>query len=245
MRHLLALLCLALPVAAWAQEETMFEPTTESGRHVTAEFNLGGFRPDVDSESGLTAGPYQGVFGGKKMLLLDGEVDYEFFHRFGTLGIGLEVGYGSVKDQGIVAATGERSSVDSTSLKVLPLTALLVYRFDWLWQRLGIPLVPFAKVGPGYTFWWSTNGGGDVDRFTFQGQSVKASGAKWGYEVAGGLSLVLNFLDPVVGREADQEFGMNSAVLSAAYVRRTADNFGKAGMVLSGSYWLFGVGVQF
>jgi hypothetical protein len=63
--------------------------------------------------------------------------------------------------------------------------------------------------------------------------------------VAGGLSLVLNFFDTVIAREADQEFGMNACVLSAQYVRHTADNFGKAGMVLSGSYWLFGIGVQF
>jgi hypothetical protein len=175
------------------------------------------------------------------MWLFQGELDYQLWQGFGSLSVGLAAGYGSISGKGIVASTGQ-ASPDETSLKLIPLTALAVYRLDWLYRQLGIPLVPFGKAGLAHTIWWATNGEGDVPRF----EGGKAFGGKWGYELAGGLAFELNFLEPDMGREFDQDFGVNSVYLYAEYVKRTADNFKKSsGIDLSSNSWMFGIGFEF
>jgi hypothetical protein len=237
------------PVEAAAQEAPESEvaapqatatPLTESPRHFVLELNGGLVRPGVESESALRGSPYGDVFGTKKMFLFDVEFDWELFQGFGTLSVGLAAGFGTVYGHGLVASSGAPSA-DGTSLNEIPLRALAVYRFDWLARRAGIPLVPFGKVGLAETIWWSTNGTGS--RVHFQGG--KSWGGKAGYELAAGLSLELNWLDPTLGREFDLDFGVNAVYLNAQYLKLTANNFGKSGLDLSSHTWMFGLGFEF
>lgn len=239
----LALLLATAPAtAALAQQSGLAEaaPSLDSARDFYLEFNGGKFRPAVDGQSGLSGTPYKDIFGRNQMWVFGAEFDYEIWQGFGTVAAGLAADYAVVYGHGIVAKTGE-AAPDVTSLNTLPVRLLAVYRFDLLARRWGIPLIPFGKVGLAYTFWWVTNGDGSIASFG----NEQALGGKWGYELAGGLALELNFIDPWLSRELDQEFGVNSVTVQAQFMRVSADNFGKPGMDLSANTWMFGLGFEF
>lgn len=253
-RALSAALALALvPAAASAQDaapgepaseiaspEATSNPPTESPRNFFLEINGGQFRPAVDSEPGLSSKPYQDIYGSNKMWLFEAELDWEILKELGSLSVGLAAGFGTVYGRGLFASDGSRSP-DGTTLNTVPIRLLAVYRFDWLYRKVGIPLVPFGKVGIAETIWWATNGSGSIVKF----QGGKASGGKLGYELAAGLSFSLNWLDPSLARELDLDSGINGFYLTAQYLKLTADNFGKQGINLSGHTWMFGVGFEF
>ncbi len=239
MSSLAALLVLAA-TAATEGSATTTAAYTESPRNWVFEFNGGRYLPAVDKEPGLTGTPYQDVFGSKKMWLFEGELDYELWQGFGSVSLGLAGGYGVVYGHGKVANSTDFAP-DETTLRIVPLRLLASYRFDYLARHWRIPLVPFAKAGPANTIWWSTNGTGAVPSIG----GGKGWGGKWGYELAAGLALELNALDPVIGQDFDRDFGVNSVFLHAQFVRLSANNFGRPGLDLSSNAWLFGLGFEF
>ena len=147
------------------------------------------------------------------------EVDWQFFQKFGSLAVGATVGYYSVSAKAFVAdASGAYvkdangayvRSGDSTSLRLIPIAALLVYRWDVasdLWQ---IPLVPYAKLGLNYTFWDITDGNGGVPHAA----GGRGSGGTLGWQACAGISLMLDMLDPGATRSLDMETGINHTYL--------------------------------
>jgi hypothetical protein len=251
---LLALAVALAPAAAAAQEQQYdldilarrsATSLQESPRSFLVEINGGLVRPAIENESGLGTSPYGAVFGTKKLFLIDAEFDWELYQGFGTFSLGVAAGWGTVYGHGVIASSCNpgpcQASADGTRLNTIPLRALAVYRFDWLPRQLGIPLVPFAKLGLAETIWWATNGSGSIPSF----QGGHASGGKAGYELAAGLSFELNWLDPTIAREFDQDFGVNRVTINAQYVKLTADNFGGSGLDLSTHAWMFGLGFEF
>lgn len=237
---LVAAAVLALPLGARAEETGVKAGAFDTSRDFYLEFNGGKFTPNIDGTSGLTASPYQEIFGGKGMWIFGLEFDWEIWNGFGTIAAGLATDYASVYGHGIVARSGQ-AAPDVTSLQTVPIRLLAVYRFDLLARRWNIPLVPFGKIGLAHTLWWITTGDGSIAKVG----TDQALGGKWGYQLAGGLALELNFIDPWLSRELDSEFGVNSVNLQAQFVRITADNFGAGGLDLTANTWLFGLGFEF
>ncbi|HEY3449617.1 MAG TPA: MXAN_2562 family outer membrane beta-barrel protein [Myxococcales bacterium] len=248
----LAALLAAAPVSsALAQEPSALAasviasekegPSLDSPRNFYIEVNGGKFRPAVDGQAGLTGAPYKDIFGRNQMWVFGLEFDWEIWKGFGTLAAGLATDYAVVYGHG-TTISGKATS-DITSLNTVPVRLLAVYRFDLLARRWSIPLVPFVKAGLAYTFWWVTNGGGGIAK---NGTS-EALGGKLGYQLAAGLALELNFIDPWLSRELDEEFGVNAVTLQAQFMRISADNFGisKGAMDLSANTWMFGLGFEF
>jgi hypothetical protein len=215
--------------------------TYDSSRDFLLEVNGGYFAPDIDSSSGVVGTPYQDIFGKKGVWTLGFELGYELWQAFGTVGVALAADWGSVGGKGLYAGTNGTKSADDTSFNTVPVRVLATYRFDVLARRWGIPVVPFGKVGLAYTFWWITKGDGGI---ATDGEA-QALGGKWGYELAAGLALELNFFDPMLGRELDEGFGINSVYLQGQFMRVTGDNFGKAGLDVSSNRWMFGLGFEF
>ena len=217
-------------------------PSIDSSRDFYLEFNGGKFRPAVDGQPGLTGRPYKDVFGRNQMWVFGLELDWEIWKAFGTVAAGLAADYAVVYGHGVFSKDST-TAPDVTSLNTLPVRLLAVYRFDLLARRWSIPLIPFVKAGLSYTFWWVTNGGGGLAKFG----TSDAIGGKLGYELAAGLALELNFIDPWLSRELDQEFGVNAVTLQAQFMRVSADNFGvtPGAMDLSANTWMFGVGFEF
>ncbi|MFL5318679.1 MAG: MXAN_2562 family outer membrane beta-barrel protein, partial [Myxococcaceae bacterium] len=125
-------------------------------------------------------------------------------------------------------------------LKVLPLRVLGIYRFDYAALHWGVPLVPYAKLGLVYDLWWATKG--DGVEFV---NGERAAGGKWGYSFTGGLSLLLDVLEPRLARDFDVDLGVNHSYLFAEYTYENVDDFGSGGLDLSSRHWMFGLALEY
>lgn len=238
----LAALIAPLQVARAASSEDFtatFDVQPESPRNWELEIGGTFFTPRIDDEAGLSGSPYRQIFGKKKLWLFEAELDYQIADLAGPLGVGLSAGYGWVSGKGIYSETGEEA-LDSTSLMIVPLRLMAVYRFQ-MFARMGIPLIPFAKAGVAYTFWWINGTNGDIAKV----DERKARGGKWGYTLAIGLALSLGFIDARVARECDRNWGINDTHLLFQFVHTTADNFGGQGFDLSRDSLYIGLGFEF
>jgi hypothetical protein len=215
----------------------------EEPRNVTLEFRLGGYKPLIDREASLTGKPYDQIFGASSMLLFEGEVDKILWQKFGTVALGFSIGYAEKYAKALISPGSPGAGTpagESTSLKVIPARLLAVYRFDYPAQRFGIPLVPYGKAGLVGIGWWTAKGG----RLEFA-DGNRGAGVKYGYSFSGGLSLMLDFLEPRMAKDFFTDVGVRHSYLFGEYVYENVNNFGKAGLDLSGRYWMFGFAMDF
>lgn len=217
-----------------------FTEPPQTPRTSMLEIKLGGVKPRIDSAGGLTGNPYQETFGAGSMLLFELQMDRQLWQEIGSFAVGFSAGYaekfGFARQ---VGGGGELTQAEEkTGFHIVPLKALAVYRFDYFAIRNGIPLVPFVKLGPTYTSWWSTKGGG-VEFFNGQ----RGAGARFGYQFSGGVSFLLDVLEPRLARDFDSDLGVNHSYLFAEYTH--ANMFGSGGMDLSMRHWMFGLALEF
>jgi hypothetical protein len=215
---------------------------TEQPRSVTLEFKLGGYKPLIDREASLTGKPYDAIFGGSSMLLFEGEIDKIFWQKFGTAGLGFSIGYAE-KYAPARVTTGDAAGSpanESTSLKVIPIRLLAVYRLDYGATHMGIPLVPYGKAGLVAMPWWTSKGGS----LEFA-DGNRGAGTKFGYCFTGGLSLMLDFLEPRMAKDFSTDVGVSHSYLFGEYVYEEVNTFGKAGLDLSSRHFMFGFAMDF
>jgi len=195
-------------------EDKSLEPWNGTPRDYAIEARFGLFTPNVDSAFGgkTSAQPNSFIFGNEKRPMFQMEFDWEIFQEFGTLAVAGAIGYYKENawscDQAILLAKGtcSRSSVDNTSLRLIPVAALLVYRMDEAARQWKIPLVPYGKIGLNYTIWTVNDGNGNVPDYTGGG---RGQGGTAGWQAAVGMSLLLDFLDPGAARGFDADSGVN------------------------------------
>lgn len=231
------LLAAVVCVSAVAQAAEVFG---ESKRTVMIEAKLGSFQPLIDRASLGKPGPYQTTFGSTAMLLGEVELDYEFFQKLGTLSAGFSGGYTEKFGKSIVEATGEPAA-QSTGLRLVPLKALVSYRFDYLSIKYSIPLVPYAKLAFVLMPWWVTNGG-KVE----VADGLTGAGVKFGLAGTVGLALDLNFLDPRLARDFDTGMGVNHTYLFAEFnlQEMTLGSQGTASLDFSSRHFTFGIALE-
>lgn len=237
-------------LAALALAQTNPFPNTykkpESPRNMVTEVRLGSYYPWVDRPLTCEPGscPYQRILKGA-MLLVELEVERQLFQAFGSAAIGFSFGYAEKYGHAVDGSGAETS--EATSLRVLPMKLLGIYRFDWAAIRYGIPLVPYAKLGLQLVHWWTTSASG-----TEIADGV--SGGGWSYGVAGalGLAFQLDFLDPRLARDFDNGMGVNHTYLFAEYNIAEINQFGRkyatgvqVGLDLSARYFMFGLAFEY
>jgi hypothetical protein len=180
-------------------------------REFAIEARFGLYTPNVDSEISGSPKPNAFIFGNEKRPMFQMEFDWEILQEFGTLAVAGAIGYykenASACKKIELAATGlcVRSG-DNTSLRLIPLAALLVYRMDEAARQWKIPLVPYGKIGLNYTFWTVNDGNGNVPYYAGGG---RGQGGTAGWQAAVGMSLLLDFLDPSAARGFDADSGVN------------------------------------
>jgi hypothetical protein len=213
----------------------------ESPQRFALEIKFGPYSPNIDASPGLNgATPFADLFSpqpGKRppgRLLTQVEFDYQFWRRsYGNFGIGHTVGYyrrtthafqfnpdpvtglNTVPCDPKIPDNCVRSG-DTTSLNVIPLSIMGVYRFDYLANRFRIPFVPYIKVGLAYYVWWIENGGGFLSFAKFTppgGKSESAFGGTWGWVMNPGGAFLLDVIDPSAARTVDAELGINHTYL--------------------------------
>ena len=215
----------------------------EAPRTITLEFKLGPYKPLIDREAALTGKPYETIFGNSSMLLFEIEVDRIFWQKFGTLAVGGSVGYAAKRGNALIAPgnPGEGTpSGDTTTLRVIPVRLMLVYRLDVGAIRSGIPFVPYAKTGLVFEPWWATKAGS-----LEYANGKRALGAKWGWDITGGISLMLDFLEPRLAKDFSNDIGISHSYLFAEYTYANVNNFGSKGLDLSSRHWMFGFSVDY
>jgi MYXO-CTERM domain-containing protein len=207
-------------------------PATESTRAWNFELRFGPYYPDTDTEfadRGQTARPFAEVFGTHKGLMFGMEIDHHLSHRGGTWAMGVGGAYYSATAAALAADQTTRTG-DETSLRLIPLTVLAVYRADLLRTRFGWPLIPYAKLGLGCGLWW-------LDDTAKTNSTV---GTTFGWNAAAGVSLDLAFVDPEASRTMDLETGVNQFAIFFEVVHEALDGFGSSSVLRVGDTTWFG-----
>jgi hypothetical protein len=162
----------------------------------------------------------------------------------GTLDLGVGAGYWEKYGTGVTAAgaTGDR-----TTLKIIPLQLFVGYRVDYLVDRLGIPLAPYARVALVDHLWWVNDGAGNTASWTSPtGGATRGSGQTYGYAFTGGVALALDFFDPQLAREMDNDTGINHTFFYGDVTKSYIDDFGsKKSWNMSGAELVYSIGLQF
>ena len=228
------------------------EKKRESPRNMVTEVRLGSYYPWVDRPLDCTKGscPYERILKGA-MLLVELEVERQLCQAFGSAAIGFSLGYAEKYGHAVDSDGAETG--EATSLRVLPMKLLGIYRFDWAALRYGIPFVPYAKFGFQLVHWWTSGASG-----TEIADNIPGGG--WSYGVAGalGLAFQLDFLDPRLARDFDNGIGVNHTYLFAEYNIAEINQFGRrteptamypngtqVGLDLSARYFMFGIAFEY
>ena len=247
---LLAMLA-AAPGAAraqdFAQEASIVEGDSynryKSPQRFAFELTFGPYRPDIDGEFNGGRTPYKDYFGSGQNLLTRIEFDYQFWHRYGSIAAGLSAGYFSVTGTAPVASMPGTASGDQSQLKVIPIALSAVYRFDYFLQERGFPLVPFGKLGLDWAYWQNTDGNGNI---ADAGSGGRGRGGTLGWHVAGGIALVLDFLDPDASHDFDQDLGVNHTALTFEFYHADISGLGQADRLHVGdTNWTLGLLLEF
>jgi hypothetical protein len=247
------------PSIAHAQERADFLEAKhhryESPQNFAVELRFSPFfYPDIDSDPSLHGcKPFHTVFGAGSSLLFGGEFDWQALRipHLGTLGPGVAASVVSFSAQ--APSTGPQlggcdsngsTSGESTTLNIYPLAALAVFRLDAFWKDLGVPLVPYAKLGPAFAYWNASNTlGTSTDRAGQSGQGVT-----WGSQLAIGVGFNLNFLDEYTARNFDESMGVNGTYVFAEWTDMNLDGLwvqSNPMRVGTTSTWTFGLAWEF
>src|SRR3569623_189543 len=188
----------------------------------------GPYTPQLDAQLGVYnngKGPYQAMFGNYAIMpMLD--VDRVLWKRVGQLGVGLSAGYMGKSAHAWAAGTSPsdpdrmRSSGDTNKFRLIPLTATAVYRFTYLDDEYGIPLVPYARAGLAYYIWWISAPSGDFASVCQNGGQPPctkntAAGASLGVVGSIGLAIRAERIDSSAARSM-RESGVAHAQEAAA-----------------------------
>ncbi len=220
----------------------------ESPQRFAFELRFGPYMPEVDESippgsSACGSGPYTAVFGNSDGLMTELELDWQALDIFvGTLGIGGSIGIFHATAKAFEQGSCTTRSDDETGLWVLPLTAMVVLRFDIFADRWSVPLVPYFKAGINYSIWIAT----DADGIASADDGSRGYGGTFGMRLAGGLMLRLDWIEPRSARTFDNEFGVNHSYLFFEYYWSWVDGFGSDDrMNLSDATWVAGLALEF
>lgn len=232
----------------------------ESPQRFAFELKFGPYLPNVDRNfSGDGLGPYANIYGPtddtgastgqpKPGLFSAIAFDYQFVYLGGPLSVGTSVGFFRDSAQALIAepepdAETIRSPADKTRFNVIPVTLLAGYRFELLADRWRVPLVPYAKGGLAYGFWWSTDGN---KKISVNSRDEKGRGGSIGWQVNAGMMLRLDFIERGSSRDLDRITGINHTYLFGEYQISRMSGFGSGNRVDVGDdTWLVGLAIEF
>lgn len=216
-----------------------FQGRQESPQRFAVELKFGPYLPDIDNRwEGEGLGPYATIYGRtdefgnatqppRKRLFSVVGFEWQFIHLGGPFSLGFTIGYFGDSANALIAggvAEGEnaRAEADKTRFNIVPLTLLLGYRFELLADRFRVPLVPYARGGVGYGFWWEKKGG----ELSTNDAGVKSRGGSIGWQVNLGLMLRLDFIERAAAVDLDRLTGINHTYIFGEWQFSHLDGFG-------------------
>ncbi len=229
-----------------AQEEnTALDATIwkndRSPQNAAFEVRFGPYSPKIDD--GLSTPVYDNFFGDKRRYMFGFELDWQALRIpfVGTLGIGAGWGYTQMSGTNLVEFTpaGETppNVSQESSLNIMPVHAVGVFRVDVLARRFAIPLVPYAKFGLATAFWWVNDGiGTATDDGGTKGQDISL-----GTQAALGGMFLLDILEPSSALAADVESGVNNSYI---FFEWSMSNYGGDQMNVGSNNWVTGLAFE-
>ena len=203
------------------------------------EVRFGQYPPRVDNAVDGT--PYKTIFGSKKRWQGGAELDWQAFRipKLLSVGPGLGLAYTSATGRAPLAS-GTGLSAQDTTINILPILLVGVLRLDVLADRTVIPLAPYAKLGAGYAFWWSNDGGHPARDGNLAGRDTS-----YGYAAALGVMLRLDWLDPSDAASADASLGLNHSGLFIEWMHTDLSGFGSNNVMdVGSSTWVAGLTLE-
>ncbi|KIG15157.1 hypothetical protein DB30_05857 [Enhygromyxa salina] len=236
-----------------------FQGRVESPQRFAIEVKFGPYLPDVDHRyTGDGFGPYANIYGrvddlgatikqpAKGLFSVVG-FEWQFVHFGGPFSVGTTIGLFRDRANALVAEPVEdgeslRSAADKTFFSVIPVTVLLGYRLEVLADRFRVPLVPYARGGVAYGFWWERKGA----QLATNSAGQKARGGSWGWQVNLGLMLRLDFIERGTAIDLDRLTGINHTYVFGEWQFSHLDGFGSdAAMTVGDDTFLVGLAFEF
>jgi hypothetical protein len=233
---------------AMADDWNELEPRRERGgspQTLAIEVRVGLYQPQVDSDPALKgATPYASTFGTGPRLEGAMELDWQAIRipDVGSIGPGFSLGYMSMNGTAQRVDGGYPPSAETTTLEILPMYLVGVFRLDVLWRQAHIPLVPYGKAGIGMAFWRASNTVGT----SVAPNGTVGEGHTWGPQLAAGLAFNIGVLDPTSVRQLDEATGINNTYIFAEYMAAELHGIAQKDPLLVGSEnFVFGLSFEF
>lgn len=260
---------IAVPVAAQTLElfgRNRARSRYESAQNFALEVRGGPWYPNTDAELAGRATPFADMFGTDDRVQLGLEFDWQAigFNYVGSLGLGVGAGYTAASGIAPITQTPMPSDPaewnrppggQETTLTVIPMYAVGVFRLDVLARRTVVPLVPYVKFGIAYDLWWITNGDNLARRSpglspgaTINDPDIEAGaiGGTLGTHLAVGLMARLDFLEPRAARAWDLQMGVNHSYVFFEFVRHDTSGLGSRPQLHLGyDSWATGLAFEF
>jgi len=224
---------------------------------------IGRYVPGIDKQlqsqtNNADAKPYRQMFGGYALVpFLD--IDRVIWRGFGELTVGGSIGFlnrsASSFTSTSMASDGyyrARSDGDNNAFRMIPMAALVGYRFTYLDDTWGIPIVPYARGGLAYYAWWLKGPDGKL-AFTGDGNchpsaaecatKQSAIGGSMGLQASVGLAIRAERIDPDAASSM-QQGGIAHAGFYAEWQGGWVDSFGNSHRLSLGDSTFF-AGVNF
>ena len=233
------------------------QPMADEPENVRWHVGLRGgpYVPDVDDQFGMSPGPYQQMFGSRYHVLMMLDVDRVLWSGFGQLGVGLSAGYWQKTARAFTIESKPEDNPrarasDRNAFRLVPTQLSATYRFTWLDDEHGIPIVPYARAGLAYYVWW-VSGSNGVAKACADGtvtpgcSTTKALGASLGVQGSIGLAIRAERIDASAAISMRQS-GIQHAGVYAELSLAKVDGFGSDKKLSVGDRtWFAGVDFEF
>jgi hypothetical protein len=220
---------------------------------------LGPYTPGIDKQLGKDPGPYSEMFGTSHSWVPMLDVDYVLWRDVGQLTVGISAGYMSKSanawavctagDVSCIDTPGDphrtRSKGDTDSFNLVPASVNVGYRFTYLDDEYGIPVVPYGRAGLAYYAWWSEGPNGSASVAMANGMSTTAKGASMGLVGALGLAIRAERIDSDAARSM-RDSGIEHAGFYGEIQDAWVNGFGNSKKLSVGDLtWFAGVDFEF
>jgi hypothetical protein len=212
---------------------------------------VGPYTPQIDAQlGGMSPGPYQQMYGGAAVMpMLD--VDRVLWRRFGQVAVGVNIGYMQKSAHAWVIGSSPtdpnrpRSPGDTNSFHLIPMALTAAYRFTYLDDEWGVPIVPYARAGAAYYLWWMIDPNGNFSQVcSMSGCGNKAYGASIGLQGSLGIAVRAERVDASAAQSM-RDSGIYHAGFYAE-VSTAQVGFGSAKKLAVGdTTWFAGIDFEF
>jgi len=215
-----------------------------------AGLRVGPYTPDIDNQVNMHPGPFEKMFGTTQHLMTMLDLDYILWTGFGQIGVGGSIGYWQKTAEAFSTAGGVTTTMRSSAhnaLRLIPFALTATYRFTWLDDMYGIPVVPYIRGGLAYYAWWVSINDHFARLCDAAGNNCinRALGASLGLQGSIGLSIRAERIDASAAMSM-RESGIQHAGVYGELSLATVDGFGSDKKLAVGDKtWFAGVEFEF